>query len=221
MVEILVGRNSGLTNAGVTLITLDATLSQEPTYENKVTSYPVEDGYDVADHVRQEPDILKIEGIISNRPDDPKKDIGTNYVESAYNKLLWIAGRGSSALSLLGQDSPSKPIMVDVVIKHRVMTNCILELFPPSWTNTTGDTMQFSARFKKIRKVSTSAATINYTSDAVGGAGAADTMDPEGQAGAQPTKEPEDPLKKNLESLGKDFQSDYLDSIVGEGQYAR
>ena len=49
-------------------IAFDATVSERHQSKLVVTEHPVENGANVADHARKEPDVLDINGIISNHP---------------------------------------------------------------------------------------------------------------------------------------------------------
>lgn len=54
--------------SGGFVLTLDASVSQTHGATASVTSHPVEDGADVSDHVRLEPVVLTIQGIVSATP---------------------------------------------------------------------------------------------------------------------------------------------------------
>jgi len=164
MVQILYGRNSGNPQAGLVLLTIDATLSQEHVYRNKISSFPVEQGQDITDHVQQMQDELPIEGIISDTPDGVDATVGT-WAQSAYKALCTIAGRNyvRSENAVIANEYPD-PLLVDVLTEHRVFTNMVIESLKFSFVPTTGSTVSFNATFKNIRKVSTSSANVNYTS---------------------------------------------------------
>lgn len=49
-------------------ITLDVASKVQHTSTNQVTDHPVETGANISDHVRPEPNVLTIEGVISNTP---------------------------------------------------------------------------------------------------------------------------------------------------------
>ena len=195
MVEILWGRSSGLALAGLNLLTLDACLSQDHEYKNKVTSYPVENGLDVSDHVRQEPDELKIEGVISDTPDGVDSVDGS-YSDSAYKALCAVAGRDyvSTETAVIKNEYPA-PIIVDVIVKYRVFTDMILETLSVPRTTTTGDSINFTAHFKKFRKADVSLATINY---ARGGSGHLSQGNVD--QGKQQTGAVDDPTKNALQN---------------------
>lgn len=49
-------------------ITLDASLHEQHTGTATITDHPVEQGSNIADHIRPDPDMLTIEGVVSNQP---------------------------------------------------------------------------------------------------------------------------------------------------------
>jgi hypothetical protein len=49
-------------------LTLDATTSETHEISAVVTDHPVEKGVNISDHVRPEPDVIKLEGVVSNTP---------------------------------------------------------------------------------------------------------------------------------------------------------
>ncbi len=52
-------------SAGQVILTLDASYSQQHEFAAEVTEHPVEQGIDVADHVRRLPVTLQIQGVVS------------------------------------------------------------------------------------------------------------------------------------------------------------
>lgn len=84
-------------NALIDVVTLDASISELHAVSAQITMHPVERGANIADHVRKEPDVLQIEGIISNHP----VQIGGAFTspvdepaQSAYEHLLSIISSG-------------------------------------------------------------------------------------------------------------------------------
>jgi len=205
MVQIFWGLNSGLPLAGLSLLNLDACLSQEDEYKNKVTSYPVENGLDISDHIRQEPDECKIEGIVSDTPDDYFTLDGPR-AASAYKALCAIAGR--DFISKEGQQIKNEypaPIMVDVISKYRVFTDMFLETLQVPHTPITGDSTIFTAHFKKIRKAAVNLAVVNYTSARIGGQDGVDRGQPDLGMGKQQTAQITASLGSLFSSLTAQF----------------
>ena len=64
--EVLVKVGPSLmTPGGLLLLTLDASITQSHNYTAQVTVHPVEDGADVADHIRMEPVKVAVNGIVT------------------------------------------------------------------------------------------------------------------------------------------------------------
>ena len=49
-------------------VELDASLEEVHTSENEITQYPVERGVDISDHVRRQPDRVRIRGLVTDTP---------------------------------------------------------------------------------------------------------------------------------------------------------
>lgn len=52
------------------VLTLDASLSESHSAEAEATDHPVEQGANITDHIRPKPQMLTIEGFVSNTPSD-------------------------------------------------------------------------------------------------------------------------------------------------------
>lgn len=62
----LILRSSG--NAIIGTVQFDCFITETHTSECDVTEHAVEDGADIADHIRKKPDTLQLRGIVSNSP---------------------------------------------------------------------------------------------------------------------------------------------------------
>lgn len=221
LVQILTGRSTlGNPNAPQpVLITFDACLSQEPTYKNQVTRYPVEQGLDITDHIRQEPDMIKLEGIISNTPNDgtPNDDTGAR-VASAYQGLLNIAGRVMMTNTKQFFYKDPAPVLCDLIIKNRVMVNMICEEFSSPRDPSTGDAIHFTMTFVKIRMATVNLATVIYTSNAIAGNGTNDQLAAATDAGKQQVQIPKVDVVQSYTDWfnGKKTTSQFLGSLVGQ-----
>jgi hypothetical protein len=206
MVDILWGRNSGLPLASMGMLTLDAALTEDEEYKNRVTVFPVENGLDISDHIRQEPDEFKVEGVVSDTP-DYSDAIDGQYSGSAYRALLAMVGRDyvSRETDPIPTNEYPAPIMVDVISKFRVFTDMFLETLHIPRTVNTGDTIQFTAHFKKVRIADLGLANVNYTSKAIGGQDGFDQAQPTVDNGTQTPGKPNDPIKAALDGTAKKF----------------
>jgi hypothetical protein len=183
MLDILLGRKRegpSISESGGTaiLVKLDASLFQSHKYKNKATAYPVESGMDITDHVRQEPEQFEIEGLVTNSPvsffpllTDFKTIVngGKDRVMTAYEALLLICGRKMVKMpemsgNLINITIETKPKIVDIQTNLRVFNDMIIEDLSFDFDNKTGDALPFKASARRIRRVTTRQATINYTS---------------------------------------------------------
>jgi hypothetical protein len=126
----------------IAALELDALISATHAGEVEVTDHPVEDGSNPADHKREKPETLTIEGIVSNIPltqsarDD--YDAGTNRAQSAYDQLRAIKA---------GAD------LIDVVTPRRSYSNMVLTSLSVPEDAKLGDALSFTASFKQVRVV--------------------------------------------------------------------
>lgn len=168
MIDLLINRR---TSGKIDNITLDATISDNLSISNEVTSLPIEDGADVNDHIIKKPLRLTIEGVVSNSPlyssigvsaftesfkssslGQLIKNTGTR-VDETLDELLRIAGRVNGEII----DSSDIPI-ITVVTGLKVYNNMVLSSLTIKRSKTTGDSLPFTAEFTPIHK-----ARLNYT----------------------------------------------------------
>lgn len=227
-IELLLGRKVkppeiGQAGTGALLLELDLAVSEEHSYRNAVSSYPVEEGLDITDHVRAEPERLTLEGFVTNAPikylaalrDNPiTSGAGKDRVVTAYEVLLGIAGYKmvQPSGSNWGGTALSKPVLVDIYTSLRVYTDMILETLTVPRDNGTGDALRFKAEFVKIRKVSTQATTIRYTNEKKYGSGGAndqaqDTVDNGKKAGTEAPADKRTILKQMVDGGKKQLDN--------------
>lgn len=137
---------------------LDVTTKEQHNYENKVSLFPVEEGSDISDNIRQEPDTFTIEGLISSTP-IAILDFGTSLeagkrVINAQDALLAIAGRQR-------QGKNTTPKLVTIVTGLRVHTNMGMVSLNTPRDGKTGQALRFVAKFVKVETVSSE--TVKYS----------------------------------------------------------
>lgn len=66
VLSLLFGKKYARTS--VSSVVLDAVISEDHQYNSRVTSYPVENGLNISDHIINEPEILSITGVVSDTP---------------------------------------------------------------------------------------------------------------------------------------------------------
>ncbi len=118
-------------------VNVDVCLSVEHSYENEVTSHPVESGADVTDNVVAKSLVINLDCIISATPLGlaPNTIFGPNIVTGTRDRLIAI-------------DVAKQPITV--VDSYGTFTNMVLEKIIFSKTTKTGDALAFKASFKEL-----------------------------------------------------------------------
>lgn len=129
-------------------IVFDAVTNTGIRRQADITSYPVESGAEVSDHVQIKNNTFKLSGIISETPIRMEKD------------LLYSAGvngtRISQAIEYLDQIFDSRQPII-LVTEHKVYENVIISGI--SYDYKSEYAMQFDLEFEQIRLVSS--ATVN------------------------------------------------------------
>jgi len=112
------------TRAVVGLVQFDASLSESHLSEADITDHPVEEGANIADHIRNRPDSIEINGVVTNTPiaylasltakSPLTSDLGSvdDRVETAYQELLRIKNAGE---------------LVEVITSLRTYKNMVLK----------------------------------------------------------------------------------------------
>lgn len=126
---------------------VDVATAEDHSFDSEVTEYPVESGADVADHVRPRPQMVSIEGIVTNTP-----------IGSQAQPTL-DAQRSSEALAmLLAMRDAREPIRVETALK--TYENMLLEALNVTENAETGDALRFRASFKQLQIVTNNRTTL-------------------------------------------------------------
>lgn len=128
----------------VGFVKLDASLEERHVASAEVTDHPVEEGSDVADHVKQSPDELTVTGIVTNHP--------VVYLAS----LTEEAGRAETALENL-RDIKEQGQPVDVITSLREYSSMVLTRVDTPRTAKIGDAIQVTLDFKRVNVVKSKA----------------------------------------------------------------
>ncbi|CUJ29297.1 phage baseplate protein [Achromobacter ruhlandii] len=203
-VSLVFGWNGG---SSIGVVPLDALLSESTSLESQATSYPVEDGPPVTDHVVQESERLQLDG----------------WVTAAEVSLLGgrLAGRaggggaGAGRSKLISAKAALRQIHADrlpitVTTGLDVYTDFVMERCEIGRAADGGERFSITAEFKKIRKVTLRQADIppaKTSGSATGKAGATKT-----NAGKAAPREVSD-LKSVTSGAGKKASG-----ILGGGQ---
>jgi len=161
------------------LIMMDATLSENPKYENDITDHPVEDGSEVTDHANPKPIMLEIEGEVSDSPmslegallNALSSGIGAavgNGIGGGFGSAVGAVAGGFVASAISGpQSSPSQQaynyllqlwknrIPVTITTSLTVYNNMMLQSLSVPRDPSTGQKLKFTMSFKEVRFVKT------------------------------------------------------------------
>jgi hypothetical protein len=131
------------------LVEFDASVSEAHNDEVEVTEHPVEDGSDVADHIRKLPNVITIEGLITNTPiiflasiqaESPViGDLKPTHdrVETGYAKLREFQDAG---------------ILVDVITSLRQYTDMVLLTVGVQRDTLNGNVLNCIMTLRKLKK---------------------------------------------------------------------
>jgi len=150
-------------------LSIDVVLTENHSYKNIITRYPVEEGFDITDNVKREPPSLTISGITSNTPvslTSPSKTDSngvlqivredlTNKIQQTFNYLLMCAGftpvKQATGEIYVKENVPKLLIIITgfMVYRDMVITNLS---FPRDYKSGMG--LSYSITFDHIRRVS-------------------------------------------------------------------
>jgi hypothetical protein len=118
---------------------LDASLVETHTFDSEVTEHPVETGSDVADHIRVMPDVVVIEGIVSDSPIGALADRRSiTEAKPSDDCLAWLKAIRSER----------RP--VTIVTSLGTYTEMVMQQLEVPRTADTGEALRFRASFKQI-----------------------------------------------------------------------
>jgi hypothetical protein len=129
---------------GTEKLTIDAVISQGDDVAVTITDHPIENGADVTDHIRDEPDKITIEGIVSRTP-----------IELAPKLIEMDPSRHEAAWEMIYAWA-KKHILVKVVTSARTYENMAIESASRVRSRDVGEALQFAMKLKQIIMVSSS-----------------------------------------------------------------
>lgn len=118
VLSLLFGRKYVQSNVGG--VFLDATLSEDHSYNSRVTNYPVEDGRIISDHVINEPETLQITGIVSDTPLSILAPF--NRSVDAFNRLVRIHSNRERITVVTGIKVYTDMVMTSLQVPRNVQT---------------------------------------------------------------------------------------------------
>jgi hypothetical protein len=129
--------------------TIDVAVTIDASIVNDVTEHPVEDGADVADHVRAKPIRLVIEGVVSDTPIGEivsERDGDALPSQEAYSRLIEMS-------------RAREPVTIETDDRG-TFDNMMLATLSAPVNAETGDALRFTATFIQVTLVENSRATV-------------------------------------------------------------
>lgn len=132
-------------------IDLDVTITEQHNYNSRVTSYPVENGTILSDHIINEPDRLVLQALVT---DTPLSILSlTNRSSTVFNRLVEIQQRRE---------------LVQVVTGLKVYDSMAITSLDVPRSSSTGQALVFTIELQKVIIDNTVSIELN-TGDAFGG----------------------------------------------------
>lgn len=211
-------------------LVLDATLNDSHSYTNEITDYPIEEGANINDHIKKNPITITITGFITNSPITFLEDISqatidevaenkaknlsaisSNRISGAFSELMRIVGDDSSTQNI--SITPNNPKIVEVVTGLRVYTDMVMSKLEINRTPSDGESLRFSATFKKVKKAKSKIALVPHLNAGSVGEGAGNAPRIKDQASEKIDTGSQSP--KQLKSVAKRLsESDLPGKIV-------
>lgn len=126
---------------------IDAFITENHSFPAVVTTYPVEEGSDISDHVQLEPTVISIEAVVG----------GAGILNSFFMTPLAIAAHDA-----LLRVRNSKAL-ITLVTGLKVYPNMIMTMYNPIRNKDNGGSLEFSAVFQEVNTISSETVTIPLT----------------------------------------------------------
>lgn len=133
VVSLLFGRKYAQTQ--VSNVFIDATVSEDHSYNNRVTNYPLENGSSISDHIITEPFTLNISGIVSDTP----------------LNILSIFNRSVDSMNRLIRIVEQKEV-ITVVTGIKVYTDMVITSLNIPRNIQSGQSLTFNIEMQKLRR---------------------------------------------------------------------
>jgi hypothetical protein len=140
----------------VTEIPLDARVGGSYRFEAEITQFPVESGAQITDHVHLRPDVITLEGMVS---DTPVTSIPTYLGLRGDQEAGTASSRSQNAYDALHQVWRER-LPVTVVTEYMVFDDMIIESFEVPKGQDRGEALWFTAALKKVNTVETLVAQL-------------------------------------------------------------
>jgi hypothetical protein len=164
------------------VLEFDVLVSYAPSHSAKATQFPVEKGATITDHVLQDADLVRFEGLVTNTP--LPSNVGMGFEAVATDMRERFAGRaGLVYAALVRVKEAGEPVTIDTPL--RFFENMVIESLETSESAETGDALSFSISAREIRTTETRTVQTPKV----------EAAQPKKNKGRQPTKKAEGPPK--------------------------
>jgi hypothetical protein len=137
-------------------IELDASLSESHQFGSEVTQFPVEDGSVITDHIQNKPDQVSINGFVTNTPVRSFAE-----VVSAVDLVRPSGVSGRTELAFEGLERLHRErALVTIVTNLKTYDDMALTSLTIPRNAAIGDTLEFSADFVKVVKVTSAVVAV-------------------------------------------------------------
>lgn len=156
-----------MTRAAIGSVELDASVSEVHTADAEITEHPVEAGANISDHIRQKPDTLTMEGLVSNTPlPAPSSDLTfrrtAGSVQFDSRSELEPARAGTAYRDLLSIKESGT--LVTVVTALRVYERMAIKNLSVPRDVKTGQAVRFTAQLVQVLTVESKTVTVDLVS---------------------------------------------------------
>lgn len=171
MTAVAVLTRIGAVRAGIGVIELDATISTSHSFKVQATQHPVERGASITDHLRPEPDVVTLEGIVSDTPVSRSQQTravnaaGVQVTTTSTSPALFgVPGYAAAAFAKLLAIKDAGAL-VTLATELRTYTDMAITSLEVPRNASTGDALRFSATFQKIVLVENKVTQVRPAAD--------------------------------------------------------
>jgi hypothetical protein len=152
------------TPAKIDSLVLDASITESHVGEVEVTEHPVEKGAAISDHSRPRPDLLTIEGLVSNTPLNLTQAQRAGAAQGTEQAIQGQPGYAEAAYAIL-RDLRETGKLITVVTALRTYDNMVMVQLTVPRSAKTGEALRFTAQFKQVRVVQNKVTTITVAKE--------------------------------------------------------
>lgn len=147
--------------ASIGSIQLDASVSEIHSSQADITEFPVEDGSNITDHINKKPDVVQIEGIVSNTPIKSFTDFfGAAPIKSLSNSLNGISNDLAKTAYEQLLEIVEGNELITIITSLRTYENMAIESFSVNRDSSRSDSLHFTAVAREITLVQTAESSL-------------------------------------------------------------